>query len=108
MAQLDALRTQVEASGESWPSLGGQIAAWERVHHRQWEIAMASNQLRGSGSVRAAGDQAARVLAVCLLSPTGRELYGRFVRPGTETGWVAFGTDAMTVLTAFANAKEEL
>jgi hypothetical protein len=66
------------------------------------------DQLRGSGTVPAEGDEAARVLAVCLLSPTGRVLYGRVVGPGTEAGWVSFGPDAMTVLTAFANLKDEL
>lgn len=61
--------------------------------------------LRNRHVAPATGDEVSRVLAECLLSPTGRHLMMGLARAGTEPGNVQWTPEAMSVLTAFVIAK---
>ena len=62
------------------------------------------SQLRDR-SVAHAGDEISRVLAECLLSPTGRELMLRLASPDAEPEHVQYSPEAMSILTAFAQER---
>lgn len=62
-------------------------------------------KLRDRSVSPATGDEVAGVLAECLLSPTGRELALTLASAGAEPGTVAYTPEAMSVLTAFVEAK---
>lgn len=61
--------------------------------------------LRDRHVAPATGDELSRVFAECILSPTGRHLMFGLGMAGTEPGNVQWTPEAMSVLTAFVEAK---
>jgi hypothetical protein len=64
--------------------------------------------LRDRHVAPATGDEVARVLAQCLLSPTGRHLMTGLKTAGTEPDNVLYTPEAISVLTAFVAAKQTI
>jgi hypothetical protein len=50
-------------------------------------------------------DEFPRVIAECMMSPTGRTLVTRLASPGTEPGNVQYSPEALSILAAFVEAK---